>query len=587
MDQIEIHLLGTFAVTVGGTPVPASAWPQRRAADLVKLLALARGHRLPRDRVLEALWPHLEPQPAAAALYKAAHYARRALGRRDGIVLTGGVVALAPGAEIVTDVARFEGGADYGGELLPDDRYEAWTTDERERLQALALRRRRAAGDVEGILALDPADEEAHRRLMRTAAQAGDRSGVARAYGRLRSELAGLGMQPSPESQRLFRDLSRGPAVTAPLGEQVPMAGRATELANAVSRLDAADGGRGGALLLVGEAGSGRTRLAEAVLHEAAQRRWHTVRISARTAPDVVGAARAALRADRPDLGAQGRDVLVAAADERGCAVLLEELESAPDAAADALQALASAAAAHRLLVIATWQPSEARARLHAARGALLDRRLATEIALARDTGVRPTTRYATTEDGARIAFQVIGDGPTDIVLVPGFVSNVEHLWDMPTARRMFTRLSTGRRLIIWDKRGTGLSDPVAERLFDRWGTGALLKVFAPSHAADPASREIFGRFQRTGASPSMGRAMVHAMLDIDVRPLLGDVRAPTLVLHRAGDRMVNPGGARVIAERVPGATYVELPGDDHFPFLGDMDDVVDEIEAFLAAGDG
>src|SRR5215218_1366296 len=139
--QLEVRLLGRFEVLVDSEPVPADAWVQRRAADLVKLLALAPGHRMPRDEVLESLWPRLGVAAAASNLHKAASYARRALGDRGAVVLRGGVVELAPTAEVITDVERFEGGDDsaYGGELLPDDAYEEWTVGPRARLRERRL----------------------------------------------------------------------------------------------------------------------------------------------------------------------------------------------------------------------------------------------------------------------------------------------------------------------------------------------------------------------------------------------------------------------------------------------------------------
>ncbi len=126
MRQLDVRLLGRFEVFVDSRPVPADAWAQRRAADLVKLLALAPSHRVPRDEVLEMLWPKLGADAAASNLHKAASYARRALGERGAVVLRGGMVELAPDAEVTTDVERFERGDDsaYGGELLPDDPYE-------------------------------------------------------------------------------------------------------------------------------------------------------------------------------------------------------------------------------------------------------------------------------------------------------------------------------------------------------------------------------------------------------------------------------------------------------------------------------
>src|SRR6516165_9602151 len=98
MRQLEVWMLGAFEVFVDSQPIPAEAWVQRRATDLVKLLALASGHRLPRDEVLEALWPKLSADAAASNLHKAASYARRALGDRTAVVLRRGLVELAPNA---------------------------------------------------------------------------------------------------------------------------------------------------------------------------------------------------------------------------------------------------------------------------------------------------------------------------------------------------------------------------------------------------------------------------------------------------------------------------------------------------------
>src|SRR5690242_4683177 len=169
MRELEIRLLGGFEVRVDSRPVPADAWPQRRAADLVKVLALAPGHRMPRDAVLEALWPTLTADAAAANLHKAASYARRALGGRDAVVLRSGMVELAPDAVVTTDVERFERGdaAAYGGELLPDDPYAAWALAARGRLRQRRLEHLRAHGRWDDVLRDEPADEEAHLALIR------------------------------------------------------------------------------------------------------------------------------------------------------------------------------------------------------------------------------------------------------------------------------------------------------------------------------------------------------------------------------------------------------------------------------------
>ena len=169
METVEVRLLGGFEVTVDGRSVGSGAYAQRRAADLVKLLALARDHRMARDEVVEALWPHLDADAGLANLHKAASYARKALGGKDAIVLRQGLVELAPAAEVVTDVERFETGDDaaYGGELLPDDRYETWAVEARERLRDRSLDVLRRAGRWGEVLEQDPADEEARRALMR------------------------------------------------------------------------------------------------------------------------------------------------------------------------------------------------------------------------------------------------------------------------------------------------------------------------------------------------------------------------------------------------------------------------------------
>src|SRR5437588_13112586 len=93
--------------------------------------------------------------------------------------------------------------------------------------------------------------------------------------------------------------------------------------------------------------------------------------------------------------------------------------------------------------------------------------------------------------------------------------------------------------------------------------------------------REQRGVFERAAASPSLAAAVVQATLDIDVSDVLPSVHVPTLVLHRTGDPIPIAGG-RYIAEHIPGATLVEVPGDDHIPWIGNTDRILDEIERFL-----
>ena len=272
-----------------------------------------------------------------------------------------------------------------------------------------------------------------------------------------------------------------------------------------------------------------------------------------------------------------------------------------------------------------------------------------------------PETRYAKSGD-VNIAYQVVGDGPFDLIHVPPFVSNLELQWEYPAERRYFERLASFCRLIMFDKRGTGLSDPVAvatleERMDDvravmddvgsqraavfgssesgalsvlftatypervsalvlygayprmawapdypdgipeefwadglqyleeNWGRGKevgfLLYALAPSRAEDPAFRKAHGRWERLSASPGAAVALGQMILEIDVRHLLSTIRVPTLVVHRTADE-AHARGSRFMGAHIPGAKVVELPGTEYFPYLGDQDAILDEIEEFL-----
>lgn len=418
MHHLEVCLLGGFAVRVDAEPVPDDAWPHRRARDLVKLLALAPGHRRTRDEVLEALWPHLEPEAGARNLHKAASNARRALGAKDAIVIRRGVVELAPDATVETDLAR----DDAGGELLPEDRYEEWTAAAREELAARRAARLRATGRWEELLVADPADEEAHRALMRAYAEAGDRVAAARQYRRLQDALAGLGLVASPDSEAVFREISRGPAVVAPVRAGAALVGRREARATLARAVAATDRGQGGAVLVTGDAGLGKTRLTDAVLAEAARRGWHTVRGTARagegelpygpafealdtllgTRPDLAAAlpdgARAVLGMLTPFvpappsaapgeaprhrvMGAIGQLVL-AAGRERGLLLAIEDLHAADEATIELVAYLARAARRERVLVVASSRPVAAGSTVATTRAALLGQGAAVEIAL-------------------------------------------------------------------------------------------------------------------------------------------------------------------------------------------------------------
>lgn len=187
---VEIRLLGPFEVRLDGVPVPPATWSRRDAAALVKVLALARDHRLHREQVMDRLWPDLAVSEAAPRLHKAAHFARKALARRDAVVLQGEMVALLPGVPVVVDAAAFERSAEaalaarsrsaadavlaeYDAEPLPADAYAEWAADVRERLSLLREQLVRQAGRWRRLVELDPTDEEAHARLMQELADQG------------------------------------------------------------------------------------------------------------------------------------------------------------------------------------------------------------------------------------------------------------------------------------------------------------------------------------------------------------------------------------------------------------------------------
>jgi len=115
-----------------------------------------------------------------------------------------------------------------------------------------------------------------------------------------------------------------------------------------------------------------------------------------------------------------------------------------------------------------------------------------------------------------------------------------------------------------------------------KWGTGITLDLFGPSVAQDGRERQYWARFERLAVSPGAARVLLEMVADTDVRHVLPAIRVPTLIVHRSGDRATPVEGARHIAAYIPGAKYVELPGEDHFAWIGDADAVLDEVEEFL-----
>jgi len=255
---VEITLLGGFSVAVDGTTTSPRGWARRSGAALVKILALAPGHRLHRERVMDLLWPDELPERCAPRLHKAAHFAREAACHDDAVVLRGDVVRLFPSSQITVDVVRFEELARaavagdrsaarealawYRGELLPDDRYEPWATDRRELLHLRRLDVLRVAGEWRELTELDPTHEQAHVELMRWYAARGDVAAAFQQYTHLERVLEReLGVEPGEAARRALREVRAGrserpasPEAASPrVGELL------AELADLVSRQSA------------------------------------------------------------------------------------------------------------------------------------------------------------------------------------------------------------------------------------------------------------------------------------------------------------------------------------------------------------
>ncbi|MBI3457486.1 MAG: adenylate/guanylate cyclase domain-containing protein [Candidatus Rokubacteria bacterium] len=272
-----------------------------------------------------------------------------------------------------------------------------------------------------------------------------------------------------------------------------------------------------------------------------------------------------------------------------------------------------------------------------------------------------PETQYAKSGD-FHIAYQAIGQGPPDLVFMHGWISHIEHMWEEPRMARFLHRLVSFSRLILLDKRGTGLSDPVPldrlptleERIDDvravmdavrseraallgtseagalsllfaathpsrtaalvllnsyarlayapdyphgipveqakqllqaieeGWGKGVAFEALVASQADNAAMRSWWARYQRLAASPGAAVTLLRSAFETDARSVLPAITVPVLVLHRAGDPFTGPEHGRYVAERIPGARFVELSGVDHLFFAEDVDRLLAEIQEFL-----
>ena len=269
---------------------------------------------------------------------------------------------------------------------------------------------------------------------------------------------------------------------------------------------------------------------------------------------------------------------------------------------------------------------------------------------------------FARSEDGIDIAYLVAGDGPRDLVLIFGFTTHLDFLGDVPWMSEWVRRSSEHFRTIVFDKRGSGLSDrslglgsiedrtrdalavmdavgserasfvgiseggPMAvvcasmhpervdrmvlygtmprirwapdypegvrpdeadafvQLIADGWGTGVVIGTYFFQNAADPVQAQAqVVKFERNACTRQLARQIMEANIDIDVRPLLPAVAAPTLVLHTSGDPLVRPAWGRHIGEHIPGARYAEVPGDFHCSWRhSDIDAVIEPALRFL-----
>lgn len=273
-------------------------------------------------------------------------------------------------------------------------------------------------------------------------------------------------------------------------------------------------------------------------------------------------------------------------------------------------------------------------------------------------TTEKPETKYALAGD-LSIAYQVMGDGPIDLIMVPGLISHLEFFLELPNYEAFLRSLAAFSRVISFDKRGQGMSDgisgaPSLEARMDdlhavmeavgskravlfgasegcamsalfaathpelvqalilyggfarftkapdyphmgelsdylrsvkHWGTGKSLKGFAPSLAEDDEFRTLWAKGERLCTTPAGYKRMLEINALIDVRSILPSVRVPTLVLHQRFDKLVPVANGRYFADHIPGARYIETPGQDHaLPLLQTqhLQDIARAVEEFL-----
>jgi class 3 adenylate cyclase len=125
-------------------------------------------------------------------------------------------------------------------------------------------------------------------------------------------------------------------------------------------------------------------------------------------------------------------------------------------------------------------------------------------------------------------------------------------------------------------------AEAIPSAIESEWGGTDLLEAVAPNYADDPVFARWFTGMNRAGVSPAGAAAWIRNLIDVDIRPILGDVAAPVLVTDRADAQFIDPGQSRYLAEHLPDARHVEFPGEDYLMWVGDTDAVVDEVEEFF-----
>lgn len=275
---------------------------------------------------------------------------------------------------------------------------------------------------------------------------------------------------------------------------------------------------------------------------------------------------------------------------------------------------------------------------------------------------LHPEVHYGSADDGAAIAYATVGSGPVSVVLVSPMVSQLEVALEEPAYEQFISRLAAWSQVVMFDRRGTGLSDRDsfgedltlgrlssdlstvldatgieravlfgttlgaqvsvqfavdhpertqamvlvggfakltrladfdfdadpgqieiwARNVSDAWGSGAVVGVHAPGRSEDSQYRQWAARLERHTCTPGAAGALCRWAATTDVSPLLAEVQVPTLVIHRGGDPSLPVESGRYLAESIPGAVYLELPGDDHTFFLGDQREIVDHVITFL-----